>query len=864
MQSRDWQRIQDIFQEGLELSESGRERLLVTELVDRLDLQDEVRELWRNSGPEPRLEGLPARAMRAFLDHVRPFPQPPRQIGPYKICKCLGEGGMGVVYLAERELPFRRSVALKVLTAGRFSPELLARFRREQETLAQLNHPNIVVVHDADVTVDGFPFFAMEYVEGCDITRYADEHGLDVDRRLALFRQLCEGVRHAHQKGVIHRDLKPGNILVAEKDGKPLVKIIDFGIAALLAETEEQAALFRTKAGTILGTPNYTAPEIFLGGETRDTRCDCYSLGVVLCELLTGTTPMADLFDRFDSWPDLIRKLEVGLPKPPHLLIKGAKQADEMARKRQTRPEKLTRLLLAEPGWIVAKAAAKSPRERYGSVEQLLEDLDLYQSGQPILAAPQRTWYFLKKAYQRTRKLVWSAAFAALAVLIGLLVSLYALNRVSAAKKETEQLDRWFFSVFESTDPFVLGPQTPVAKVFERAAEKLEREYPDNPNLRLRAHFRLGSIYESIGLDDEAVGHFNEAAALMKKESVKDRDLQLRLRQAMAFSAFKSGRFEEAVSMYQEILEPAERAFGHQSALVLSIRSGYATALSAAGRADEAEPIFRDVLEKQTRVLGPVHSQSLATVSNYSSFLIDQFRFDEAKRLLMQTLDQVDGSYAPHYPLRLNLLHNMGSALQGLGEFGSAASYFREAHGKRAMILGAAHPETIMSRVMTATAIGESGKPGDAVNMLKALLADLTGTSALPTVGDLRATHGPILLLLNNLGHFSNLDGHPDQGEPYLRLCLDLAREKRLDPDQRDLLLTRATLGESLLLQKKYDEAALMLTEVVARSEKVFGADSGLTQAVKKLLQTAEAHDREGQGVNSPEKTPKRPKSDPR
>ncbi|MHC4211750.1 MAG: protein kinase domain-containing protein [Planctomycetota bacterium] len=365
---------------------------------------------------------------------------PGTKIGRYKLLELIGQGGMGLVYLAQQQEPVRRQVALKIIKPGMDSRQVIARFEAERQALALLDHSNIARVLDAGTTKTARPYFVMEYVKGISITKYCDRHKLSVEKRLKLFLRVCEAVHHAHQKGIIHRDIKPSNILVFEQDDRAVPKIIDFGIAKAVTQPLTQQTLF-TRQGQFLGTPEYMSPEqANMGNEDTDTRADIYSLGVVLYELLAGAPPFDHKVLEKLGFAQFQRILQEEEPPRPSLRFTAlGEEAKEIAEKRHTQVVALARRLHRELEWIPLKAMRKDRSRRYRSASELADDIQNYLSGAPLIAGPETAIYRVKKFVRKHAGSVTMVALLTVVIVIGLVASIVMGCRAEhARKKETD------------------------------------------------------------------------------------------------------------------------------------------------------------------------------------------------------------------------------------------------------------------------------------------------------------------------------------------------------------------------------------------------------------------------------------------
>ncbi|PYK63495.1 MAG: serine/threonine protein kinase, partial [Verrucomicrobia bacterium] len=367
---------------------------------------------------------------------------PGDRIGRYKLRENLGEGGCGVVYVAEQEEPVRRRVALKVIKLGMDTRQVVARFEAERQALAMMDHPNIAKVLDAGTTDTGRPFFVMELVRGIRITDYCDQNNLRTSERLDLFIKVCHAIQHAHQKGIIHRDIKPSNILVTLHDGVPVPKVIDFGIAKATEGRLTDATVY-TQLHQFIGTPAYISPEqAEMSGLDIDTRSDIYSLGVLLYELLAGSTPFDAkelIASGIDQMRKLIREQEPVRPSTRLATLQG-EELTTTARRRSTDAPKLVHLLKGDLDWIVMKCLEKDRTRRYDTANGLAMDLKRHLNQEPVIARPPSTAYRIQKAIRRNKLAFAAAAGVSLALLIGVSVSTTQAVRATRAERAKQAL----------------------------------------------------------------------------------------------------------------------------------------------------------------------------------------------------------------------------------------------------------------------------------------------------------------------------------------------------------------------------------------------------------------------------------------
>ncbi len=488
-------------------------------------------------------------------------------IGPYTILGVIGEGGMGVVYEARQEQPVQRTVALKVLRAEVSSPEVLARFQAERQALAVMDHPSIAKIFDAGVTEDGRSWFAMERVEGSPITEYCDRRRIGIRDRVRLFAEVCRAVQHAHQKGLIHRDLKPSNVLVSEVDGRPLPRIIDFGIAKATGGTEFDGTEL-TRDDQVVGTPAYMSPEQLDGSADVDTRSDVYSLGVLLYQLLVGALPFRS--SAYRGWAAVVGALHRETPTPAKRL--GELDADTASRAAEARGTTIPDLRHALHGdltFIVARAMEKDRDRRYETATGLALDLERYLTHQPVRARGPNRWYTLRKFVRRNRMGVAFAATVVVGLVAFAVTTAVQAARIQARQEQGEALIDFMLSDLRGKlEP--LGRLDVLDAVGDQAVEYFASlpasEYTDDELAsRSRALYQIGSVRLNEGRSDEAVPAFQESlrlARLLSGRAPDDPQRLFDLSQShfwVGYADWLAGNLEEAELQLQAYLDIAGR-----------------------------------------------------------------------------------------------------------------------------------------------------------------------------------------------------------------------------------------------------------------------------------------------------------------
>jgi non-specific serine/threonine protein kinase/serine/threonine-protein kinase len=712
-----------------------------------------------------------------------PFSMKGRTIGPYRISAQIGVGGMGAVYLADQTAPVRRQVALKVIKAGFDSEELLSRFRDERELLARMSHPNIAQVLDVGATGEGRLYFAMEYVPGVPLDEFCDRRGTDLAHRVELFLQVLEGVQHAHQKGVIHRDLKPGNLLVADYQGQVLVKVIDFGIAKSL-DPLGRPEPGTTRAGMPLGTPAYMSPEQ-AGGDPGaiDTRTDVYALGVVLYKLVTHELPipgevisrtpdgeLAKLLNEYPIRPPSKRVAE--LPRNGDTLWRKAMSSDAPA---------LSRRLRGDLDWIVLKALERDRDRRYASASEFAADIRRFLNGEAVLASPPSRMYLARKFVARNRLMVGAAGAVLLSLVAGIVGTTWmALEaRSQRARADTARVaaetesararatQGFLERMIAAPDPWKLrgdvanAREVKVADALQSAGRELDATLVDDPILRGEIGTLLGRTLRRLGLLEAAQAQLEPAVATLVAQLPADdadrvqAELELALvraergefqpaqdalkpllprlesiqglapgtveesRRAVAELSAQLGDGKAAVAMARANLVAAEAASGADSTDASGARASLADLLGAEGEYAEADALFQLAYEAERKRLGPAHPVVLQLLWRGANLALRRGDYALAEQRYREAAQAAEQVLGPEHPDTLRYLAHVATALSNAGRNAEAIPLFERIIGMRSRLLGADHPDVLTMRANLAIALRTEKRGAEAERVMQ-------------------------------------------------------------------------------------------------------------------------------------------------
>jgi len=802
-----------------------------------------------------------------------------KTIGPYVLLKKLGEGGMGLVWLAEQTAPVRRKVALKLIRSGLYDDSVLQRFHSEQQSLAVMNHPAIAKVFDAGTAPDGQPYFVMEYVDGPAITRYCDNKKLKIRDRLALFIQVCEGVQHAHQKAIIHRDLKPSNVLVAELDGKPVPRIIDFGIAkAVTSQTTPDLTLF-TQAGALVGTPGFMSPEQASGLADVDTRTDVYSLGVILYVLLTGTLPFDT--DQWNKRPidEVLRQIREDDPPSPSTRLSIANDTTQTAaEQRGTAPAELKRLLHGDLDWITMRAVERDRARRYGTPSELAADIQRYLHNEPVLARPASTAYRLQKYVRRHRIGVAISAAAALLLVAFAIIQAIQLRRTTRERDRANRITDFMTGMFKLSDPSeARGNSITAREVLDQASAGIDSSLARDPELRARLMSTMGKVYLSLGLDSRAQSLF-ESALQLQRNTLGPTDIQtletaaslattLRFRghypeaekleretidaqrralgpnhpdtldslSDLGATLYREGRFADAEQLQRQTLDTQRRVLGRQSPATLTTLRDLGATLRSQGRYADAETLLREVLDIQTHVLGPDHPDTLRAKTSLANTLLYQAHLPEADTLYRQILDTDRRINGPEHPDTLIAMGNLANELSEAGHYPEAIELQQKTLDIDTRVLGPDHPQTILAMLNLSFTLGYDNRFADAENLQRQVISN--GSRVLGP------EHHDVLQAINGLAGNLQSQGHFPEAEKLERQALEIER-RTLGPDRPDTLESMDKLGTTLQSEGHFADAEKLQRETLEIVSRVFGPTHPNTLSVMSNL--GETLDQEG------------------
>jgi eukaryotic-like serine/threonine-protein kinase len=790
-----WERLQSLFHQIVDLPEDERTVVLERECAGDPDLAERVRAMVVEDRRAGSLldQGLASLARNTLTGVPASLHQ--ARFGPYRIIASLGEGGMGVVYLAEREDLGSRA-AIKVLRDATLSPARRERFALEQRTLAQLNHPGIARLYDADTLADGTPWFAMEVVEGESLTAWCRTRNASLIERLRLFRAVCEAVRHAHNHLVIHRDLKPSNVLVTASGQ---VKLLDFGIAKPLEGLDLSAD--RTRTGLRLMTPAYAAPEQIRGGPVG-VHVDVYSLGVVLYELLAGRLP----FDLADKTPGEVEAL-ITTREPERPSVVAGKQANAPGR-----------TAWADLDVLVLKAMHKDPDRRYATVGALIRDVDHYLAGEPLEARPDSLGYRSSKFLRRHSRAV-SAAVTVLTLLVAV-VAVYTVRLARARDAAVEEAARaqriqdFTMRLFQGGDDAAGPPDSlHVVTLVDRGVQEAGGLTGD-PRVQTELYLTLGEIYRKLGRLDRADSLLG--VALTRRRAIFGPEHPEVAAAMVALGELRAdqAKYEAAEGQIQSGLVLARRSLGPDHPQVVAATMALGRVLQERGAYDSSVA----VLGPTVRALAgqgdstPAYAAALSALAGSHFYLAHYDRSDSLNRIALAVDRHL---YGPRHPAVAEDLVNLGAAQHERGNYGEAERYYRQALDITRSWYGEDHPQTAAKLTMLGRSLVYQGKTDEGVAALEQAAAIQERVYG--------PVHPKVASALNELGNVAVQQERYREAEARFRRIEDIYRAVYGD-DHPLVALALSNRASVYMAERQYARAEPIFQDVVTRYSETLGA----------------------------------------
>ena len=773
-------------------------------------------------------------------------------IGPYKLLEVVGEGGMGQVYRAEQREPVKRIVALKVIKAGMDTRQVIARFEAERQALALMDHPNIAKVLDAGTTPQGRPFFAMEFVAGQSITQFCDQHKLNIKRRLELFQKVCQAIQHAHQKGIIHRDLKPSNILVSMSDNGPAPRVIDFGLAKATGQSLTDKSMF-TQHGQVVGTFEYMSPEQAVsGGAGIDTRTDIFSLGVILYELLTGSTPLRRESIRKAAVMAIISRIQDEEPtKPSSRIVESSETVKTISEVRKIEPRRMSSVLKGDLDWIVLKALEKDPNRRYESANGLGMDVWRHLNHEPVTASPPSTVYRLKKFASKNRGLFVSMSAVILAMLVGTVISTWLAIRASraeaaaarsesSAKQEariaTEISNFLQEDLLAKASPFnESDPDLKLRTVLDRAAESIKDRFENEPLVEAAIRHTLGTTYDALGESEFAKQQLRRAYELRLEQLGKIHPDTLEAKTNLAAALIPTGDYNQAEVYQKEVVKawreisPAgskevlvsrldlvkvyieqaryelankqltelkplfAKSFGEADEKYLQVLESIARVAELTRDFEKAEILNREIIAARTEIFGAKHPFTLANKAALVQILDWQNRWQESRELTEGIIAAQEDILPPNHPTTIASKLSLAVVLYKIGEYDESEQLFIHCFESFKEKFGLEDVRTLEAQHYLAWFYQGQGENQLAEPWAKACLE-----GARKVIGkehpNTMIAHLNYGILLHDLERF-------EEALPVLESCLEI--ERRISPNSRRLAVALNNLGRLLVDMKK-------------------------------------------------------------
>ena len=814
-----FRRVDALFDAALDLSAEEQNAYLDRVAGDDAGLRGEVERLLRAHRQSDALFASSAADLAAPLfetEELLTLAGTPDRIGPWRIVRAIGQGGMGDVYLAERaDGQFEQRVALKVIQHG--TPRLVRRFLEERRILALLEHPGIARLIEGGLTPGGLPYFAMELVDGVPIDRYCSEHGLSIDARIELVAQICDAVGYAHHHLVIHRDLKPSNILVTP-EGR--VKLLDFGIAKLLKESD------RTETQGVAMTPEFAAPEQVLG-EAVSTATDVYALGVLLYLVLTGSLPH-DVRDK-----TLVELAYIHSKEQP---TRPSSRVFDSERRR----------IRGDLDLVVMTALQKEPGRRYQSPEALAEDLRRFLKGHPILARPDTAPYRVRKFVGRHRVGVALAALAVVLLGAGTGRERWLRHRAEVEAQKAREVGDFLVSVFDVADPYAATPTSgsdvTARALLERGTRRIDSTLAGQPEVQAELRGVLGRVYASLGIFDRSTAMLRETLA-QHKGLYQEPNLTIaedldRLGDVL----LKQDRYDEAEPLLKEALAQRRKLFGTTNDATAQTLDHLATLYQRRNDYKAAEPLFREALSMRRRLFADTAAVVGESLNNLALVLYERDAFQEAEMLYREALRIDMRHYGENHPETAMVVHNLAQTAQRRGNFAEAESLYRRALAAKRRSLGNLHPSVTVNLNNLAELLIGQGRVDEAEPLVREAL-----TLDRQIFGE---KHSYVAASQRNLGLVLRQKGEFTEAEQYYRGALAINRQV-FGAEHRSVAMNLNDIGNIRRLQGDLAGSVEYFRQALAMSGRTNGNDHINTLVV--MLNLGRALEAQGKAVEAEE-----------
>ncbi len=805
---------------------ASRESLLQEILADEPELADRVRGMLSNSDDD-FLEGNLFDVFDLEIDTPEdtetiepPARQIGRQIGPFCLERVLGEGGMGIVYLARQQDPVERTVALKLISTHATQSQRI-RFERESMALARLAHPNVAMMYQSGISETGEPYVAMEYIDGLPISAWCREHQVPLTQRLELFLGACMGVAHAHEKGVLHRDIKPSNILVTEVDGQPTAKVIDFGIAGLMdTNTPDAARLTRQQ---LLGTPAYMSPESvkLADRDSLDARSDVYSLGIVLFELLVGRTPHETENLPLAEWVHFL-----GTAESPSIARVYANLPEDfrlkLATQMQTTPRLVERRLQPDLNAILHQALALDPSARYASSRELGEDLRRHLSGDAVLAHPPSRIYAARKLIQRHWLVISAVALLVVVLSGGIIVRSFEVERTRLALRESLAISDFLVDLLEHASPFRIDDHTDahvvtLQDIIDQAASEMDERFADQPAVRERFLHTLGRVFGERGQYQQSIDLLSEALQMSEQSSKVDELDRARLLSDLGSSLLGLMQIEQAGPILLRGMALAESLEDESSLLVAELSHSLGNLFLVKLRFDQAEKYHLRALKLRQENLPDSDILIAISYNEVATTLINSWDIDRVLPYAEQALARFEKQLpAGHHWIGI-AQNNLSVILSRQGRHTEAVAMLRKALQETTELLGEHHVNIAdywHNIAINLLELGEREKAMEAMEKHQDILGQVLGPKAVRT---LEAQHEIFHMAFFNEDFEAALKGYQD----ILHTHQDIMGERSIHALDTELDVVKA-----LIELEKFDEADTILRHMIPLLDEVAGSDN--------------------------------------